>query len=89
MNRLEAQQVLAEELETYRARSYAELVQLRASLHVSEKTGPSGAHYQLEVQFMWDDQPNRAIRVIGSIDDGGQSTFIPLTKSFIEQPTGE
>ena len=89
MNTLEARQVLAAELKTYRAKPYAELVQLRGGAIVSEQIGPSGAHYQLEVQVMWDDQSNGAIRVIGSVDDGGWRAFMPLTESFIKLPTGD
>ena len=89
MDTLEARQVLAAELKTYRAKPYAELVQLRGGAIVSEQTGPSGAHYQLEVQVMWDGQPNGAILVIGSVDDGGWRAFIPLTESFIKLPTGD
>ena len=87
MNTLEARHVLAAELKTYRAKPYAELVQRRGRAIISEQTGPSGAHYQLEVQVMWDGQPNGAIRVIGSVDDGGWRAFMPLTESFIKLPT--
>jgi hypothetical protein len=54
MDTSEAGQVLAEKLETYRAKSYAELVQIRGETITSEKTGPSGALYQIEVEVLWD-----------------------------------
>lgn len=40
-------------------------------MSISERTGPSGALYQIEVQVQWDAVAEGAIRVIGSIDDGG------------------
>lgn len=89
MDTLEARQVLAAELKTYQAKPYAELVQLRGGAIISEQTGPSGAHYQLEVQVMWDGQSNGAIRVIEAVDDGGWRAFIPLTESFIKLPNGD
>ncbi len=89
MNTLEAKQIMAEELVAYRAKPYGELVRLVDSSTSCEKAGSSGAQYQIEVQVLWDDHSDGNIRIIGSIDDGGWRAFVPLTSSFIKDPTGK
>ena len=51
-----------------------------------EMVGASGTRYHVEVQFFWDDEPKRTIRVVGSIDDGGMRAFMPLTESVLVSP---
>ena len=46
-------------------------------IHV-EVTGPSGQRYQVDVDPVWDDEPNGVIRVIVCIDDFGSSAYRPL-----------
>ena len=58
------------------------------SRHI-DRTGRSGAQYQLEVEVMWDYKPDDDIRVMGSIDDGGWRAFSPLVEWFILSRTGE
>jgi hypothetical protein len=85
MNKSEAQQILSQRLARFTSRSHAQLAPLVESRHVEadEIQGASGATYQIEIQFFWDDQPGGAIRIIGSIDDGGLRAFFPLTDSFL------
>lgn len=91
MDKVEASKILSERLAEYRRQSYAELARLVAAKQIdtSEIPGPSGASYQLEVQFFWDDQPGGDVRVLGSIDDGGWRAVVPLTQSFIVSPEGK
>jgi len=87
MNRDEARALLDVELSVFRKESYAQLARRIAEDDIHfDRTGPSGAVYQVEIQCFWDYQPNGAIHVMGSIDDGGWSAFLPLTKSFIKEP---
>ena len=81
MDKSEAQKILGEQLARFSHRSYSELVPLVESGHVEhlEIHGASGAKYQVEVQFFWDDKPGGVVRVFGSIDDGGIRAFFPLT----------
>lgn len=53
-----------------------------------EVTGKSGTSYQGEVQVFWDGEPDGAIRVIASVDDGGWRAFVPLSEDFILAPDG-
>lgn len=84
MDKSEAQKILREQLARF-SRSYSELAPLVESQRVDayEVRGASGATYQVEIQFFWDDQPGDTIRVAGSIDDGGIRAFVPLTDSLL------
>ena len=48
----------------------------------------SGKQYQVEIEFFWDGKPDKNIRVMGAIDDGGLRAMMPLTESFILSPDG-
>jgi len=83
MDNREAREILRRHLDTYRRRTYAQLIELIGDPHTCELTAPSGKSYQIEVEALWDDQPEGNVRVMGSIDDGGWRAFVPLTESFI------
>jgi len=58
MDKQEAIEVLKAKLSEYRSSSYSQFaVKIDGGDH-HEITGPSGAEYQIEVQFFWDDKPN-------------------------------
>ena len=91
MDKKEANAILAEHLARYRTRSYTELAAWVRDGRVDtpEAVGQSGASYQLEIQFFWDDRPDGDVRVVGSASDGrGIRVFVPLTDSFILSPEG-
>jgi len=88
MNKVEAGAILAEQLERYRSKAYAELMTFTGDLEVYEVTGPSGHRYQIEIEVMWDHKPGNDVRVVASIDDGGWSAFCPLSQSFLVPPHG-
>lgn len=88
MNKVEARQLLEAQLEAWRQRSYTELSREVGRWRRFETTGQSGAWYEGDIQFFWDDRPNGPVRVIGSIDDGGWRTFVPVTEDFILAPDG-
>ena len=86
----EAKHIIQAELDFLRAKSYSDLVKLIDSEHITtERTGPSGNVYQIEIQAFWDSKPNSHIRIMGSIDDGRWRAFCPLTESFIKSPLDE
>ena len=89
MNNDEALRVLEEELAIFRDEPYDDLVRRISTGSLDcERSAASGAKYQVEVQFFWDDRPGGNIRVIGSIDDGGWRAFLPLSRSFIKAGDG-
>jgi len=83
MDKSEAQKILSEQLAPFS--NYSELVPLVESGRVEnfEVRGASGATYQVEVQFFWDDKPRAVVRVFGSIDDGGIRSFVSLTQTLL------
>ena len=88
MNTEEARQIIQDELVVYEKKLYAELASLIDEEFHSEKQGPGGAQYQIEILVLWDSTPKGAIRIIGSIDDGGWRAFLPLTEAILKYPEG-
>lgn len=89
MDNREAREILRRQLESYRARSYVELVNcIDAEADVIESVGTSGANYQTEIRVLWDDRAGGDVRVLGCIDDGRWRAFVPLGESFIKSPDG-
>jgi hypothetical protein len=84
-----AQKVLNEWLTKLRAVSYRELASRVDSVTTDEVVRDRERSWQLEIQFLWDDEPNGNVRVIVSIDDGGLQAFVPMTESFVKSPSGE
>lgn len=89
MDDREATHILAQELAKYRRETYTDLQRLLKEVDAYEIVGPSGADYQIEIQAIWDDEPNGNLRVLGAIDDGGLRAYVPLTDDFILSPLGE
>ena len=89
MDSSEARAMLAEHLDRYRTRGYAELAAIVSRPpEVAEVVGASGARYQIEVLCVWDDTPDSTVRVLGAVDDGGWRAFLPLTDGFLMRPDG-
>jgi hypothetical protein len=88
MDKGEAAALLKQHLEGYRRRSYSDLVTLLGSPQTAELVGSSGIKYQVEVGVHWDGRPGGALRILGSIDDGGWRAFRPLCDDFILAPDG-
>jgi hypothetical protein len=83
-DRREAVALLETELDTFRAKSWAELrLQIDAEPFHKEIDLASNKWYQIEINTFWDDKPDGDIRVIGSIDDGGFRSFLPQSSDFI------
>jgi ribosomal protein S8 len=83
MDKTEAHKILGEQL--VRFSDFSALAPLADSGQVQnfEVSGSSGAKYQVEVQFFWDDKLRQTIRVCGLIDDGGIRAYIPLTETLL------
>jgi hypothetical protein len=90
MNKQEAKEIAAKNLEAYRNRPYNELTQMiKAKPVILQVRGASGLSYNLEIQAFWDDKANGNIRVMCSIDDGGWRSYFPMSADFIKSPTGD
>ena len=53
-----------------------------------EATGPSGQPYEGHIPVFWQGGADGPVKVIGSIDDGGWRTFVPLMTDFTVTPDG-
>ena len=93
MDRAHAASVLAKELDTFRAKTYTQLRELVGSSYAYDVPNPGGHPYQVEIQVSWDFKPGGAIRVLGGIDDGGWSAFVPIADDILvipqTSPTGD
>ena len=88
MDRDEARQLLRSHLDTYRRRAYAHLAALIGIPQIAQLQGSSGTTYQVEVQIYWDAKPGGALRILGTVDDGGRHALKPLCDDFILRPDG-
>jgi hypothetical protein len=88
MDKQEAGQVLAAQLQPFRAKPYAELARMIGQEPVDvEVTGPTGCRYRIEIQAFWDAKKKGNIRILGAIDDGSwRWTVAPLCDDFIKTP---
>ncbi|MGH8004660.1 MAG: hypothetical protein ACRECJ_08055 [Limisphaerales bacterium] len=85
MNKIEAKEILAEQIKQLRILPYSELCKLidKKNQRNLEIVGKSGTKYQVEIQAFWDDKPGQDVRVSVAIDDGAWRAFFPITDDFI------
>jgi hypothetical protein len=90
MDKVEARNLLAQQLASYRVLPYRDLVKLVGANATVEVRGPSGVEYQIEIEVMWDSPREKVnIRVMGTIDDGRlPGALLPLCGSFVLSPDG-
>ncbi|HXE89849.1 MAG TPA: hypothetical protein VNK82_02700 [Terriglobales bacterium] len=90
MNHEIAYGVLHAEMKALRVQPYQNLEEMVGkNMYKEVISGEDGKPYQVEIDVMWDDERGGNLRVLGSVDDGGWRTFIPLTDDFIMGPNGE
>jgi len=83
MDKKEASDLLDRELAKYERLSHADAIKLFGDVQAEQVTGASGADYTTETELMWDGAVGGDILVISSIDDGGLSSFSPMTRDVI------
>jgi len=77
-------------MDDLQTRAREELLGLIANPACVERTGNSGAVYQIEYEALWDAEPGGDLRVMAAIDDGRLlSAFKPLTADFLVSPQGK
>ena len=89
MDTAAAQRVLDEWIAKLRAVPYRELASRVDSVTTDEVARDSARSWQLEIQVLWNDEPNGNVQVMVSVDDGGLRAFVPMTDSFIKTPSEE
>jgi len=90
VDRNEARAILRTHLESFRKRSYADLLGLMGDVQVAEVIGPSGVEYQIEIEILWDSLRDKTnICVLGTIDDGRlPGAILPVNDSFLMASDG-
>jgi hypothetical protein len=88
INKIEAKQLLEEELSPYRSKTYKELQSLIETRVKKETVGPSGTRYFVDIYAIWDSGKPGDLRVWGNIDSGGWRAYLPLTSDFITRQDG-
>lgn len=86
MNRTEAKAILNQHLDDLQSLGHAALECRVGENQAFVVRGESGVDYQIEMTILWDREPFGPLRIIGSIDDGGLSSFLPLTLSRLVEP---
>ncbi len=87
MDNSEAIEILENELDLYRPKSYSELKSMISSKPIGKEVRTyNDADYNIEVVVNWDEKPEGDIKVLAYVEDGEMRSFIPITKSFIKSP---
>ncbi len=87
----EARLLLSEELGKVKNLGYSQLRKVfveQKDIQNFNLTGASGVEYQVEIQGWWDGDEDKDIRILGGIDNGGLSAYVPLSDSLIMSPDG-
>lgn len=86
MNRDEALAILRDHLDRLERLSFEALAARVGENDALEVRGGSGTGYQVELTILWDAVPGGAVRILGSVDDGGLRAFVPLSESRLVEP---
>lgn len=86
MDNEEALSLLKDFLDEVEAAGYNALSKRVGENDALEIAVSSSKVYQIEYDILWDHKPDGAIRIIGSVDDGGLRAFAPLTESRLVSP---
>ncbi|MGY8814629.1 MAG: hypothetical protein ACKVHQ_07905 [Gammaproteobacteria bacterium] len=90
MDNSEAIEILVQELEVFRSKSYTELKTLISDKPIGKEIRTyNDADYNVEIIINWHENPEGNIKVLAYVEDGEMRSFIPLTKSFIKNPDNE
>ena len=89
MDEVEAQSILEEQLAGFSRQSYFELEGRIGKPAATTVKAPSGKKYQVEFTVFYDSAAHKALRIVGSIDNGGWRAFAPVTKTLIMKQNGE
>ena len=87
-NANEAKATLRAHMETYRRRTYGEMVALLKKPEVTRLRTPGGSEYEVKVDVHWEDQPGGSIWVTGSINDYGWCAGQDIHEIFVLAPDG-
>ena len=76
--------ILNSAMNEYRSLSYEQLSQKIGDVDARQVIDDGGRMFNLEIEVLWDSDPNRDLRVIGSVDNGSLvGAIFPETNDFI------
>lgn len=85
----EARRLLDEHLDRVVRRGRDALAAGLGDVEAVEVSGPSGIHWQIETEVLWDGEEGGDLRVVASIDDGGlPRSIVPITQDRVVGPGG-
>lgn len=89
MDKTQAKILATEELIPYRLLSYHELTEKLGTQECFERLTEDGNEYRVEVDFMYDDEATKAIRVFSMISYSLWTDFSPISECFIKASDGK
>ena len=88
VKKVEAVQIIEHYLDTYRQISYPELVLKIGEQETFEGVSEDGEKYEVEIEFFFDDEKTKNLRVTGTISYDLKTDFSPVVCDFIIAPNG-
>ncbi|MCK5236431.1 MAG: hypothetical protein KAR06_05525 [Deltaproteobacteria bacterium] len=92
MNNLEeAKAVLGKALEDVKSASFKDLSELMGvnNSKAFDMKGAEGGEYDVEVESIWEEEPEGNLRVNVVVFEKGWTSFVPLSASMLVAPDGE
>ena len=89
MKKEQAIDILENKLIEFRKLTYSELIERIGKQETFEGETQTGEPYQIEVDFFFDDEKEKTLRVTGMISYSFITNFSPVTSDFIIAPNGK
>ncbi len=85
------EKILKEKVDELMNLRYEDLLRLvdKEPEHITYGIPENEDFYQIEIDVFFDDEKQKNIRVLGTIDNGGMSAFFPLNYGFIMTSEGK
>ncbi len=89
MEKEEATKIIEDKLSEMRKLHYSELVEKIGEQETFEGKTQTGEPYQIEVDFFFDNEKEKTLRVTAMISYSFITNFSPVTSDFIIAPNGK
>lgn len=89
MEKEEAINILEDKLSEFRGLYYSALIEKIGKQETFDGKTQKNEPYQIEVDFFFDDEKERTLRVTGMISYSFATDFSPITSDFIVTPNGK
>lgn len=88
MDRARAAEIAEQHIARLSTRSFEMLQLLVDEPERHEAQGTAGRIWQVDIEAFWELTPGGNLRVIVSVDGGGISAWVPVTRAFVISPSG-